>query len=297
MAASLIISFLIAWLALPVIATRLLSIKDAKLNDGGRLTRAIHSVYRRLMTGLLGTPLLVVLIILPLVLVGFLAFKNVQSGFMPTMDEGGFIIDYRAPPGTSLAETDRLVRQVEAILLTLPEVQTYSRRTGLGLGGDLNEANQGDFFVRLKAGPRRGIEEIMDDLRTQVEHNVPGLAIETAQLMEDLIGDLTSVPQPIEIKIFSDDEATLQKLAPQVANAISSVPGRCRSQKRDYAGGRCAGDPGRSSQGCVGGCGRGFNYKDIDRIPERQRDYQGVAWTQARRYSAVDPAERSKDRS
>jgi multidrug efflux pump subunit AcrB len=149
----------------------------------------------------------------------------VQSGFMPTMDEGGFIIDYRAPPGTSLAETDRLVRQVEAILHTLPEVQTYSRRTGLGLGGDLNEANQGDFFVRLKAGPRRGIEEIMDDLRAQVEHNVPGLAIETAQLMEDLIGDLTSVPQPIEIKIFSDDEATLQKLAPQVAKAISSVPG------------------------------------------------------------------------
>jgi CzcA family heavy metal efflux pump len=225
MAASLIISFLIAWLALPVIATRLLSIKDAKLDDGGRLTRAIHSVYRRLMKGLLGTPLLVALIILPLVLVGFLAFKNVQSGFMPTMDEGGFIIDYRAPPGTSLAETDRLARQVEAILLTLPEVQTYSRRTGLGLGGDLNEANQGDFFVRLKAGPRRGIEEIMDDLRTQVEHNIPGLAIETAQLMEDLIGDLTSVPQPIEIKIFSDDEATLQKLAPQVADAISAVSG------------------------------------------------------------------------
>jgi multidrug efflux pump subunit AcrB len=177
------------------------------------------------MTGLLSTPLLVILVILPLVGVGFVAFKNVQSGFMPTMDEGGFIIDYRAPPGTSLAETDRLVRQVEAILHTLPEVQTYSRRTGLGLGGDLNEANQGDFFVRLKAGPRRGIEEIMDDVRTQIEHNVPGLAIETAQLMEDLIGDLTSVPQPIEIKIFSDDEATLQKLAPQVANAISSVPG------------------------------------------------------------------------
>jgi multidrug efflux pump subunit AcrB len=177
------------------------------------------------MSGLLRTPILVVLVILPLILVGFLAFKNVQSGFMPVMDEGGFIIDYRAPPGTSLTETDRLMRQVEAILQTLPEVQTYSRRTGLELGGDLNEANQGDFFVRLKPGPRRRIEEIMDDLHTQVGHTVPGLAIETAQLMEDLIGDLTSVPQPIEMKIFSDDEGTLQKLAPQVANAIGSVPG------------------------------------------------------------------------
>jgi multidrug efflux pump subunit AcrB len=225
MAASLIVSFLIAWIALPLIATRLLSVKDAKFDDCGKLTRAIHSMYRGLMTGLLRTPLLVFLVILPLVVVGFLAFKNVQSGFMPTLDEGGFIIDYRAPPGTSLAETDRLVRQVEAILHTLPEVQTYSRRTGLGLGGDLNEANQGDFFVRLKAGPRRGIQEIMNDLRAQVEHNIPGLELETAQLMEDLIGDLTSAPQPIEIKIFSDDEATLQKLAPQVADAISSIPG------------------------------------------------------------------------
>jgi len=225
MAASLVISFLITWIALPVVATRLLSAKDAKLDDAGRFTRGIHSLYRRFMTRLLRAPLLVLFIILPLALVGFFAFKNVQSGFMPTMDEGGFIIDYHAPPGTSLTETDRLMGQVEAILQALPEVQTYSRRTGLGLGGDLNEANQGDFFVRLKAGPRRGIEEIMDDLRTQVQHRVPGLAIETAQLMEDLIGDLTSVPQPIEIKIFSDDEATLQKIATQVAGAISSVPG------------------------------------------------------------------------
>jgi multidrug efflux pump subunit AcrB len=152
-----------------------------------------------------------------------LAFLS-ESGFMPTTDEGGFIIDYRAPPGTSMTETDRLVRQVEAILQATPEVQTYSRRTGLGLGGDLNEANQGDFFVRLKTGPRRDVEEIMADVRTKVEHTIPGLTIETAQLMEDLIGDLTSVPQPIEIKLFSDDPATLQRLGPAVADAIASVP-------------------------------------------------------------------------
>src|ERR1700741_1817451 len=117
------------------------------------------------MSGLLRTPILVVLVILPLILVGFLAFKNVQSGFMPVMDEGGFIIDYRAPPGTSLTETDRLMRQVEAILQKIPEVQTYSRRTGLGLGGDLNEANQGHFFGRLKPGPSRGIQESSDHRR------------------------------------------------------------------------------------------------------------------------------------
>ena len=225
MAVSLIISFLIAWIALPVISTRLLSPKDAMLDDKGRLTQGVHRIYGRFMIRLLRSPALVLLVILPLVLVGLLAFKNVQSGFMPRMDEGGFIIDYRAPPGTSLTETDRLMRQVEGILQSVPEVATYSRRTGLGLGGDLNEANQGDFFVRLKSGPRRGISEITDEVLTRVEHTVPGVTIETAQLMEDLIGDLTGVPQPIEIKLFSDDETTLEKLAPQVAGAISLVPG------------------------------------------------------------------------
>jgi len=144
---------------------------------------------------------------------------------MPVMDEGGFILDYISPPGTSLAETDRLLRQVESVLQETPEVQTYSRRTGLQLGGGITEANTGDFFVRLKPFPRRGIEAVMDDIRTEIEKHIPGLQIETLQLMEDLIGDLTSVPQPIEIKLYSDDEQVLRTLAPQVANTILKVRG------------------------------------------------------------------------
>ena len=106
-----------------------------------------------------------------------------------------------------------------------PEVQTYSRRTGLQLGGGLTEANTGDFFVRLKPLPRRGIEDVMDEVRDKVERNVPGLHIELLQLMEDLIGDLTAVPQPIEIKLFSDDEPLLRQLASKVADAIGKVAG------------------------------------------------------------------------
>ncbi len=93
-------------------------------------------------------------------------------------------------------------------------MQTYSRRTGLQLGGGLTEANTGDFFVRLKPLPRRDIETVMDEVRQKVERNVPGLQIELAQLMEDLIGDLTAVPQPIEIKLYSDDGSLLLKLGP-----------------------------------------------------------------------------------
>jgi multidrug efflux pump subunit AcrB len=104
-------------------------------------------------------------------------------------------------------------------------VQTYSRRTGLQLGGAVTESNEGDYFVRLKARPRRPIDEVMDDVRTRVETNVPGLEIEMAQLMEDLIGDLTAVPQPIEIKLYSDDNTLLRRTAPTVADAIGKIPG------------------------------------------------------------------------
>jgi multidrug efflux pump subunit AcrB len=141
------------------------------------------------------------------------------------MDEGGFVLDYLAPPGTSLSETDRLLRQVEAILRKTPEVATYSRRTGAQLGGGITEANEGDFFVRLKPLPRRPIEAVMDEVRQKVLQQVPGLDIDMAQLMEDLIGDLTAVPQPIEIKLYSDDTRALLATAPKVADAIGKING------------------------------------------------------------------------
>src|SRR2546430_15035537 len=225
MAASLIISFIVAWLAVPILCANLLKRKDTEFEERGGFTRRVHEVYRENMQRLLRRPRFVIVFLVPLLLLGFIAFKSVGSGFMPAMDEGGFILDYISPPGTSLAETDRLLRQVESVLQETPEVQTYSRRTGLQLGGGVTAANTGDFFVRLKPFPRHGIEEVMDGIREEVEKHVPGLQIELLQLMEDLIGDLTSVPQPIEIIHYSDDDATLHTLAPKVADTISKVKG------------------------------------------------------------------------
>ncbi len=224
-AASLIISFFVAWLALPVLAVYTLRRKDAEQEEGGRITRAVHARYERVMRAVLARPWLALFLILPLLVGGWLAYRHIGTGFMPSIDEGGFILDYRAPPGTSLTETDRLLRQVEDILARAPSVQTYSRRTGLQLGGGVTEVNEGDYFIRLKPFPRPGIETIMNHVRREIEHNVPGLQIEMAQLMEDLIGDLTAVPQPIEIKLFSDNGQLLGKLAPRVAAAIKSVRG------------------------------------------------------------------------
>jgi CzcA family heavy metal efflux pump len=225
MAASLIISFVVAWLAVPILCAALLKRKKTEPDERGTFTRRVHTLYRDNMQRFLRQLSFVIVFVVPLLLLGFIAFKNIGSGFMPVMDEGGFVLDYISPPGTSLAETDRLLREVEAVLQRTPEVETYSRRTGLQLGGGVTEANIGDFFVRLKPFPRRGIEEIMNDVRDEIEKRIPGLQIELAQLMEDLIGDLTAVPQPIEIKLYSDDDQLLRTLPPRVADTISKVRG------------------------------------------------------------------------
>jgi CzcA family heavy metal efflux pump len=225
MACALIISYLVAWLVVPLLADHLVGEKDVAREDDGRIARALHARYRALLSILLARPWWALAAVVPLLAAGWLAYQHVGTGFMPSMDEGGFVIDYVAPPGTSLTETDRLLRQVEGIIATVPEVASYSRRTGAQLGGGLTEANSGDFFVRLKPPPRRSVETIMDDLRQRIESQVPGLDIEMAQLMEDLIGDLTAVPQPIEIKLYGDDTRQLLTTAPKVAAAIAKVPG------------------------------------------------------------------------
>lgn len=225
MAAGLLISFLVTWLAVPLLAERFLHRENTKEPLAGRLSSWIHQRYIWLMQRLLAKPLLILVFLLPLIAVGGLAYQKVGSGFMPVMDEGGFILDYHSAPGTSLTETDRLLKQVEKILIANPYVDTYARRTGTQMGGSLSESNEGDFFIRLKAYPRPAITTIMDDVRSQVEQQVPGLYIEMAQLMEDLIGDLTAVPQPIEIKIFADDTVLLHKLAIKTADAISNIKG------------------------------------------------------------------------
>ena len=225
MAAALAVSFLVAWFAVPLLADSLISRgASAEAHAPGWLTR-LTVRYAALAAQAVAHPLRVMLLLGVLAGCGAGAYLLLPSGFMPHMDEGGFILDYRAAPGTSLAETDRLLRQVEERIRATSEVATYSRRTGVQLGGGLTEANEGDYFIRLKPDRHRGIEEVMADLRGRVEGEVPGLQIETAQLMEDLIGDLTAVPQPVEVKLFGADLAQLREVAPQLAERIGRIPG------------------------------------------------------------------------
>ena len=223
MAVSLAVSFLVAWWVVPLLVEQLVRGRGgvARLEGSGRMLTA----YRRLLQQSVARPLLAAAAVGVLALTGVVCLVSVGSGFIPKIDEGGFILDYVAPPGMSLTETDRLLRQVEGIIRATPDVDTYSRRTGTQVGGGLTEPNTGDMFVRLKPGARRPIAQVMDEVAGKVEATVPGLEIETAQLMEDLIGDLTAVPQPIEVKLYSDDAGLLERTAPAVRDAIEKVRG------------------------------------------------------------------------
>lgn len=227
MVAALGLSLLFAQFLLPLVAARWVRDSDIAAADRAEpMMRRLDGWNRSGATRALARPtLFVVLLGIGMAVLGYAAWNHVPSGFMPAMDEGGFILDYKAQPGAAISDTDRLLRQVEQIVGALPEVASYSRRTGLQLGGGLTEADEGDYFIRLKGGSRRSIDAVMADVREQVQAKVPGLEIETAQLMEDLIGDLTAVPQPIEVKLFGDDPAALAAAAKRVGTAIGKVAG------------------------------------------------------------------------
>ena len=168
MASSLVISFFVAWLAIPIVAARWLRRHDVDPEGCGADRAAGRSrCMTRFMRPVLKFPLLVLVAVVPFLVYGYHEFQRVESGFMPAIDEGGFIIDYVGPPGASITEMDRLLGKVEKILRQTPEVQAYSPQTGFALGGDISETNNGDFFVRLKPLPRRPIAAVMDEVSRQ----------------------------------------------------------------------------------------------------------------------------------
>jgi len=188
------------------------------------LERLIQSYEKVLRTALkqAGTVLTGCVLILAL---GVWLYGRLESEFLPFMDEGGFVLDYRAPWGTSLAETDRQLRQAETLLHAMPELESYSRRTGARLALGISQAHMGDFLVKLKPDRQRKTDEVVADLRKQLHVAVPGIEWEFAGILNDLIGDLTWSPRPIEIKLFSTDVEWLKQKAPQVEAELKKIDG------------------------------------------------------------------------
>jgi len=182
--------------------------------------------YERVLRLALQHPLLLAVFCILLIGGSYICYRNCGSDLLPAMDEGGFIIDYIMPAGSSLEETNRVVSHVEQILRAVPEVEGTSRRTGLQLGlATVTEANTGDISVKLKRQRSRSTNEVIADVRAKVTKAEPVLDVEFMQLLQDMIGDLTNAPEPVAIKLFSQDPELLQAWAPKVGDTIKKIPG------------------------------------------------------------------------
>ncbi|MES1260421.1 MAG: efflux RND transporter permease subunit, partial [Acidobacteriota bacterium] len=186
----------------------------------------LNSFYVRVLSLALARPLVPGLGCAALVAVSFFCYRSLGSDLLPEMDEGGFVLDYLMPAGSSLRDTDEVLLGVEKLLAKVPDVAGTSRRTGLQLGlAAVTEANTGDFLVRLKpAGERRPVDEVISELRRKINDTWPQLDVEFIQVLQDMIGDLSNSPEPIEIKLFSQDPALLKKWAAKVGDRIKTIP-------------------------------------------------------------------------
>jgi multidrug efflux pump subunit AcrB len=188
--------------------------------------RWLMNPYERVLKMALQHPLLLTVFCVLLIGGSYVCYRNCGSDLLPAMDEGGFIIDYIMPAGSSLEETNRVVSHVEQILRAVPEVEGTSRRTGLQLGlAAVTEANTGDISVKLKRKRSRSGDEVIADVRAKVKAAEPVLDVEFPQLLQDMIGDLTNAPEPVVIKLFSQDPELLQAWAPKVGDTIKKIPG------------------------------------------------------------------------
>jgi len=230
MVVSLITSLVLAVTLTPSLASRLIRAKEGETDraareQGGPLLRRVIAIYERAVRAALRRKWWTLAACGGVVLLGIFIYGRLESEFLPPMDEGGFVIDYLTPPGTSLAETDRQLKYAEDIIRATPELESYSRRTGAQLGLFITEPNNGDFLLKLKPDRGRSTEEVLSDLRQKLNAALPDIIWEFPGILGDLIGDLMYSPQPIEVRLFSTDTAFLKKKAPEIEEQLKKIPG------------------------------------------------------------------------
>jgi CzcA family heavy metal efflux pump len=221
---TLVCSFFVTWIGLPVIY--LLFSKRSTVNSPQPTKEKPHSVKsQRWVKFFITRPYISIIILLGFGFTIYFLLPKLETGFLPDMDEGSIVLDYNSLSGTSLEETDRMLREVEKILLQVPEVEAYSRRTGTEMGFFITEPNRGDYLIQLKKSRSRTTDEVSDDIRKKINATQPTLRIDFGQVITDMLGDLMTSVQPVEVKIFGDDQKTLQQLSEQAADIISKVDG------------------------------------------------------------------------
>lgn len=213
-------SFLVSWIGLPVLYLLVSPRKAPKKKPRDKAVKR-----QAWVTFFIHRPYISLLFIAMLVVLAVRIIPRLQTGFLPEMDEGAIVLDYSSPPGTSLEETNQMCLKVEKIILSEPDVSSYSRRTGTQMGFFITEPNTGDYLIELKKNRKHTTYEVINDIRKKIEASLPALRVDFGQVISDMLGDLMSSVQPIEIKIFGSNQDKLNQLAKQVAQLADSVQG------------------------------------------------------------------------
>jgi CzcA family heavy metal efflux pump len=224
---SVLLSLAFALFLIPLLSERYLKGSAARSQAAERFMAPVNRAYEKAVRWSLGHRAIVAGGALGLVILAAFLYNVVETGFLPEMDEGGYVLDYWTPPGTSLLETDAILKKVEKRVADMPETSAFSRRTGAELGLYATEQNRGDILVKLKPGSarHRRTEEVMDDMRQQVTQNVPGISVEFTQILQDMIADLEGSPAPVEVKIFGNNMTELEGLANELEPKLTKIPG------------------------------------------------------------------------
>jgi len=222
--AGLFISLLLALYFTPALELALEGMRRPA-RPAGRIFTALRNAYLAAVRPFVRVPALAIVLALLAVGISYALFDALGTDYLPALDEGAFILDYTTPPQSTLDDTLAMLAKIEAILKATPEVAAFSVRTGTQLGFFLTESNTGDISVRLKPNRTRDIDAIMDDVRAKILANVPGVRIEFAQVIQDLIGDLSGTPEPVEVKVFGAEEGASADTARRVAEELRKIPG------------------------------------------------------------------------
>lgn len=235
---SVLLSLVYAITVIPLLSQRFLTSQTHR-TESARFIEPVNRVYERSVRWALKRRGIVAGAIAVTILLGVLLFIKLQTGFLPEMDEGGYVIDYRTQPGTSLDETNRILTRIERRIAAMPETASFSRRTGAEMGLFATEQNKGDVLVKMKplcrwpqtwigcpaSERRRSTGEVIDDLRAQITQNVPGLDVEFIQILQDMLGDLEGSPEPVEIKLYGNNMQVLEQLAAEIQPRLENIKG------------------------------------------------------------------------
>jgi len=219
---TLVSSFFVTWIGLPVIYL-LLSKKHRTKKQQKEKPQSVKK--QRWVSFFILNPIISLVIMAGLIISIILILPRLETGFLPEMDEGSIVLDYTTPPGTSLEETDKILREAEKIIVSVPEVEAYSRRTGTEMGFFITEPNSGDYLIQLKKDRDKTTDDVIEELRQKIESTQPALRIDFGQVIGDMLGDLMASIQPVEIKIFGTDQKKLQELSRQTSEIITDIAG------------------------------------------------------------------------